>query len=130
MPKGKGGKVPLLDCGDLSHQLQGALEQIFARFDVDRDGALNEAELQSFQLGRGPRHGGGKPTLRGKARYWNMLLESASVLHCFPPEPRQPKEEKRVIFMGHPAHTSSEIAFERRQGLWRVASEGTGQCVR
>ena len=89
---------------------------------------LSEAELQSVQTAQGRRRGGGNPKLRGKAMYWNMLLESASVLHCFPPEPKRPKEEKRVIFMGHPAHTSSEVAFARRQGLWRVASEVTGRC--
>ena len=91
---------------------------------------LSEAELQSVQTARGRRHGGGNPALRGKARYWNMLLDSASVLHCFPPEPKHAKEERRVIFMGHPVHTSSEVAFAKRQGLWRVAREGTamGRC--
>ena len=41
---------------------------------------------------------GGK--LKGKARYWRMLLISASVLHCFPPEKARASSEKRSIFMG------------------------------
>ena len=41
-------KVALLDGGDLSHALQGALESVFARFDADHDSALSEPELQAF----------------------------------------------------------------------------------
>jgi hypothetical protein len=46
--KSKTPKVALLDGGDLSHALQGALESVFARFDADHDGALSETELQAF----------------------------------------------------------------------------------
>ena len=56
--------------------------------------------------------------LRGKPRYWQHLLQTAHVLHCFPPEKKT--AERRHIFMGHPEHTSAELAFARRQGLWML----------
>jgi len=46
---GSSFKVPLLDSEEwLSAQLLRALQIIFQRFDVDRDGTLNPAELQAF----------------------------------------------------------------------------------
>jgi len=48
--KAKGGpKVPLLDDDDwLSPPLLTMLNAVFARFDIDADGALSESELQAF----------------------------------------------------------------------------------
>ena len=57
---------------------------------------------------------------RGKARFWASLLQSAYVLHCFPPGGEPAKGEKRLVFMGHPKHTQAEVAFAKRQGLWRL----------
>jgi len=51
MPKSKGKNAPrppLLNGDWFTHTCQKALEQTFLRFDVDRDGALNVAELQAF----------------------------------------------------------------------------------
>lgn len=48
--KSKGGpKVPLFDDDDwLSPPLLKMLNDVFARFDIDADGALSESELQAF----------------------------------------------------------------------------------
>ena len=64
----------------------------------------------------------------GKAKFWKRLLDTAYVLHCFPPEKGPQPGEKRFIFMGHERHTNAELAFARRQGLWRVASGDGGEC--
>ena len=49
MGKSKPNKRPSLLDGDwFTHGCQLALEQIFRRFDKDRDGALSEDELQAF----------------------------------------------------------------------------------
>ena len=78
---------------------------------------LSAAELKSAQ-GKGAR---GKPAkLRGKAYWWQELLRSAVVVHCFPPGSDPPPGERRFIFMGHPKHTDAEMRFARRQNLWRV----------
>lgn len=68
------------------------------------------------------------PKLRGKAKFWWGLLQSAFVLHCFPPGGDPEPGEKRFVFMGHPKHTQAEVAFARRQNLWRV-EDGSGACV-
>ena len=83
------------------------------------------ARAEGRSLSRGKR-----PVLSGKAALWRRLLESAYVLHCFPPGGDPLPGEKRFVFMGHPKHTHAEIAFARRQGLWRV-DEGSseGRCV-
>ena len=77
--------------------------------------------------GAGTRHA---PTrLRGKPLFWQMLLSTSYVLHCFPPGGDPAPGEKRFIFMGHPRHTHAEIAFARRQGLWRVDDGAEGRCM-
>ena len=68
----------------------------------------------------------GEAKLKGKARYWRGLLESAVALHCFPPGGDPLPGEKRFVFMGHPKHTQAEVNFARRQGLWRVDDERGG----
>lgn len=67
--------------------------------------------------------------LSGKARLWSGLLDSASVVHCFPPGGDPLPGEKRFIFMGHPRHTHAELAFARRQGLWHVDDGNEGSCI-
>ena len=76
-----------------------------------------------------PLNAGGPSRLKGKARYWRGLLESAVALHCFPPGGDPLPGEKRFVFMGHPKHTQAEVNFARRQGLWMVDDE-RGGCVR
>ena len=58
--------------------------------------------------------------LGGKARLWKHLLDSSTVLHCFPPGGDPTAGEKRSIFMGHPKHTAAELAFQQTQGLWML----------
>ncbi|PRP86718.1 hypothetical protein PROFUN_02867 [Planoprotostelium fungivorum] len=43
-------KPPLIDkkSGDFTQKAQKAFEEIFARFDQDKDGALNSVELDAF----------------------------------------------------------------------------------
>ena len=49
MPKKGGGRRKQLLHGDwLDPQLERVLLEVFAKFDADDDGALNEAELQTF----------------------------------------------------------------------------------
>ena len=64
----------------------------------------------------------------GKAKLWRRLLDTAYVLHCFPPGGDPLPGEKRFIFMGHERHTHAELMFARRQGLWRVASGDGAEC--
>ena len=80
---------------------------------------LSAAELSTLRGGR---------RLRGKARWWQSLLRSAHVLHCFPPGGDPAPGEKRFVFMGHPKHTQAELAFAQRQGLWRL--DGTRRACR
>lgn len=52
MPKNKGKKLYLTDSnGELIKKCQQALLEIFARYDVDKDGALNNEELDNFAKG-------------------------------------------------------------------------------
>lgn len=55
---------------------------------------LSSGELRALE--RGNTRG-----LSPKARLWQSLLQSAYVLHCFPPDP-QLRGERRSVFMGHP----------------------------
>jgi hypothetical protein len=88
---------------------------------------LSDAEMLAITSSR---PGAG---LRGKAGLWRGLLETSYVLHCFPPEKRHTEgervRERRTIFMGHPEHTSAELAFAKSQGLWRVGRLGIGMCM-
>jgi hypothetical protein len=75
---------------------------------------LSATELTSVERARpGER-------LHGKAHWWRVLLQNAVVLHCFPPGDTPQPTEKRFIFMGHPKHTQAEVAFAKRQNLWRL----------
>jgi hypothetical protein len=75
---------------------------------------LSTTELTSVERARpGER-------LHGKAHWWRVLLQNAVVLHCFPPGDTPQPTEKRFIFMGHPKHTQAEVAFAKRQNLWRL----------
>ena len=91
---------------------------------------LSSAELETLSQWRRQQQSGGTRTrrkrvrLRGKAKFWAGLLESASVVHCFPPGGDPEPGEKRFVFMGHPRHTQAELNFARKQGLWRVAEDG------
>lgn len=60
---------------------------------------------------------GAKP-LRGKALLWKHLLDTSSVLHCFPPGGSSAPGQ--TIFMGHPRHTAAELGFQQTQGLWML----------
>ena len=90
---------------------------------------LSSSELQKVRSEASPLNAGGPSRLKGKARYWRGLLESAVALHCFPPGGDPLPGEKRFVFMGHPKHTQAEVNFARRQGLWMVDDE-RGGCVR
>ena len=79
---------------------------------------LSASELAS--IGADPSSALRHRAARGKPKLWASLLRSAYVLHCFPPGGDPAPGERRAVFMGHPKHTQAEVAFAKRQGLWRL----------
>ena len=64
--------------------------------------AAERQSMQATQYDQEHAQQGRRKQPRGKARYWEMLLRSSYVLHCFPPEKKQASKEKRIVFMVWP----------------------------
>ena len=125
------GKSP--DTGLLKQWPEGGPKKLWQADEIGRGfstvSVANGLIYTTGDVGGRTSGGGRRPRVSGKARLWRRLLEGASVLHCFPPGGDPEPGEKRFIFMGNPKHTAAELAFARRQGLWRVR-ERDGACVR